>query len=47
MFKEKVDNFKNSLIKTNKKDNKRSIENLVVLAILLIATIIAKLYLER
>ena len=47
MFKEKVDNFKNSLIKTNKKDNKRSIENLVVLAILLIATIIAINYIWK
>lgn len=47
MFKEKVDNFKNSLIKTNKKDNKRSIENLVVLAILLIITIIAINYIWK
>lgn len=41
MFKEKMNNLKNSLIKTEKKDNKKNIENLIVLTIVLIITIIA------
>ena len=47
MFKEKVDNLKKSLIKVDKKDNKKKVENLVVLAILLIITIIAINYIWK
>lgn len=47
MFKEKVDNLKKSLIKLEKKDNKKKVENLVVLAILLIITIIAINYIWK
>lgn len=41
MFKEKLGNMKNALMKTEKNDNKKSIENLIVLAIVLVITIIA------
>ena len=47
MFKEKMENLKNSLIKTEKKDNKKNIENLIVLAILLIITIVAINYIWK
>lgn len=47
MFKEKMENLKNSLIKSEKKDNKKNIENLVVLAIVLIVTIIAINYIWK
>lgn len=47
MFKEKVENLKKSLIKVDKKDNKKKVENLVVLAILLIITIIAINYIWK
>lgn len=47
MFKEKVDNLKKSLIKVDKKDNKKTIENLVVLAVLLVITIIAINYIWK
>ena len=41
MFKEKLGNMKNALMKTEKNDNKKSIENLIVLAVVLVITIIA------
>ena len=41
MFKEKLGNMKKALMKTEKNDNKKSIENLIVLAIVLVITIIA------
>lgn len=41
MFKEKLGNIKNALMKTEKNDNKKSIENLIVLAVVLVITIIA------
>ena len=41
MFKEKLGNMKNALMKTEKSDNKKSVENLIVLAIVLVITIIA------
>lgn len=41
MFKEKLGNMKNALMKTEKSDNKKSIENLIVLAVVLVITIIA------
>lgn len=47
MFKEKVDNLKKSLIKVDKKDNKKSIENLAVFAVILVITIIAINYIWK
>ena len=47
MIKEKMENLKNSLIKSEKKDSKKNIENLVVLAILFIITIIAINYIWK
>lgn len=41
MIKEKLENMKNSLVKSEKNGNKKSIENLIVLAVILIITIIA------
>lgn len=41
MFKEKLGNMKNALMKTEKNDNKKSIENLIVFAVVLVITIIA------
>ena len=41
MIKEKLGNMKNALMKTEKNDNKKSIENLIVLAVVLVITIIA------
>ncbi len=45
--KDKVSNIKNALIKVEKKDNKKSIENLIVLVIILIFTIIAINYIWK
>lgn len=42
-----MDNFKKSLIKVDKKDNKKSIENLVSLAVILVITIIAINYIWK
>ena len=47
MFKEKFGNLKNSLIKSEKKDGKKSIENLILLAILLIIVIVAINYIWK
>lgn len=47
MLKEKFENLKNSLIKSEKKDNKKSIENLVVFAILLVIIIVAINYIWK
>ena len=41
MFSEKLNNIKNSLIKVDQKDNKKSIENLVLIAVLLIIVVIS------
>lgn len=41
MFKEKVDNLKNGLIKVDKSNNKKSIENLIAFVIILVVSIIA------
>lgn len=41
MIKEKVDSIKQALVKVDKTNNKKSLENLVTIAILLIITIIA------
>lgn len=47
MLKDKFKNLKNSLIKYEKKDNKKSIENLVVFAILLVIIIVAINYIWK
>ena len=47
MFKEKFGNLKNSLIKSEKKDGKKSVENLILLAILLIIVIVAINYIWK
>lgn len=47
MLKDKFENLKNSLIKSEKKDNKKSIENLVVFAILLVIIIVAINYIWK
>ena len=47
MIKNKIENFKNALVKAEKKDSKKTIENLVVLAILCIITIIAINYIWK
>ena len=47
MFKEKFGNLKNSLIKSEKKDGEKSIENLILLAILLIIVIVAINYIWK
>ncbi len=47
MLKDKFENLKNSLIKSEKKDNKKSIENLVVFAILLVIVIVAINYIWK
>ena len=47
MFKEKVDNLKNSLVKVEKSNNKKSIENLIALAIILVVTVIAINYIWK
>lgn len=41
MFKEKVDNLKKGLIKVDKSNNKKSIENLIAFVIILVVSIIA------
>ncbi|MBR2744360.1 MAG: hypothetical protein IKE01_03580 [Clostridia bacterium] len=41
MFKEKFGNLKNALIKSEKKDNKKSIENLIVFVVILVISVIA------
>ena len=47
MFKEKVDNLKNSLIKVDKGDSKKTTENLIALAIILVVTVIAINYIWK
>ena len=47
MFKEKFGNLKNSLIKSEKKGCKKSVENLILLAILLIIVIVAINYIWK
>lgn len=51
MIKDKVDSLKKALVKVNKKDdnsnNKKSIENLVTLAIILVVTLIAVNYILK
>ena len=47
MFKEKFGNLKNSLIKSEKKGSKKSVENLILLAILLIIVIVAINYIWK
>ena len=47
MFKEKFGNLKNSLIKSEKKGGKKSVENLILLSILLIIVIVAINYIWK
>ena len=47
MFKEKFGNLKNSLIKSEKKGGKKSVENLILLEILLIIVIVAINYIWK
>ncbi len=47
MIKEKVDSIKSALVKVDKNSNKKSIENLVMIAVILIITLIAINYILR
>ena len=47
MIKEKVDSIKSALIKVDKNSNKKSVENLVMIAVILIITLIAINYLLK
>ena len=47
MIKEKVDSIKSALIKVDKNSNKKSIENLVMIAVILIITLIAINYILK
>lgn len=47
MMKDKFEKIKNSLIKSDKKDGKKSVENLILLAILLIIVIVAINYIWK
>lgn len=47
MIKEKVDSIKSALIKVDKNSNKKSVENLVMIAVILIITLIAINYILK
>ncbi len=47
MFKEKVDNFKKALVKVDKKDGKKSIDNMIALVVILVITVIAINYIWK